>query len=215
MLIWRPVMPEKIERRTVPCEFREGDAAAPIITGHAAVFDTIADIGGFFKERVAKGAFARAVKEDDVRALFNHKEEYLLGRTTSGTLELSEDDKGLFTIIHAPDTQLVKDMVISPMKRGDLNQMSYAFQVTKEEWDETDPNYPIRTIKEVKLFDVSPVTFPAFPTTDCSVRSGLDVLNDYRATQGLRPGAQPDPIAEPMTPTSVLREQLRLAELSN
>lgn len=211
MLSWRFAMTEKIERRTVPCEYREGEAS-PMITGHAAVFDTPTDIGGFFSEVIAKGAFASAIGRDDVRALWNHDENYVLGRTPK-TLRLSEDDKGLAVEIDAPQTQLIKDMVLEPMKRGDVTQMSFAFIVTKEQWDESDPKNPLRTIQEVKLFDVSPVTYPAYPTTDCSVRSGLDVLNDYRATQGLRPGAQPDPIAEPMTPTSVLREQLRIADL--
>jgi HK97 family phage prohead protease len=199
---------DKIERRTVPCDYREGEAS-PVITGHAAVFDTPTDIGGWFKEVIAKGAFASAIGRDDVRALFNHDENYVLGRTPN-TLRLSEDDKGLAVEIDAPQTQLIKDMVLEPMKRGDLSQMSFAFQVTKEEWDESDPKYPTRTIKDVRLFDVSPVTFPAYPTTDCNVRSAESVLNDYRANQGLRPGAQPEP--EHTTPTTTLREQLRIAD---
>jgi HK97 family phage prohead protease len=180
-----------------------------VITGHAAVFDTPTDIGGWFKEVIAKGAFASAIGRDDVRALFNHDENYVLGRTPN-TLRLSEDDKGLAVEIDAPQTQLIKDMVLEPMKRGDLSQMSFAFQVTKEEWDESDPKYPTRTIKDVRLFDVSPVTFPAYPTTDCNVRSAESVLNDYRANQGARPGAQPEP--EHTTPTTTLREQLRIAD---
>jgi HK97 family phage prohead protease len=204
---------EKIERRTVPCEYREGDGTtAPVITGHAAVFDTPADIGGFFTEVIAKGAFTRAIKEgDDVRALWNHDANYVLGRTPK-TLRLSEDDKGLAFEIDAPTTQTIKDLVLEPMKRGDVSQASFAFIVTKEQWSEEDPKNPVRTILDVRLFDVSPVTFPAYNTTDSSVRSAFDVLNDYRANQGEHPGVQPEPITEPMTPTSVLREQIRIAE---
>jgi HK97 family phage prohead protease len=201
---------DRIERRTVPCEYRESDGANPMIAGHAAVFDTPTDIGGWFTEVIAKGAFKAAIKRDDVRALWNHNEDYVLGRTPK-TLRLTEDEKGLAVEIDAPQTQLIKDMVLTPMQRGDVNQMSFAFQVTKEQWDQSDPKNLVRTIQEVKLYDVSPVTFPAYPTTDASVRSGLDVLNDYRATQGQCPGALPEPIHT--TPTSVLREQLRLAEL--
>jgi HK97 family phage prohead protease len=201
---------EKIERRTVPCEYREGDGVNPMITGHAAVFDTATDIGGWFSEIIAKGAFKQAIKRDDVRALWNHDENYVLGRTPK-TLRLAEDEKGLAVEIDVPQTQLIKDMVLTPMQRGDVNQMSFAFQVTKEAWDQTDPKNLIRTIQEVKLFDVSPVTYPAYPTTDCAVRSGQDVLNDYRASKEILPVVLPEP--EHTTPTSVLREKLRLAEL--
>lgn len=146
------------------------DGAAPVLRGHAAVFNETIEIGRWFRERIAPGAFARAIGEDDVRALFNHDENWVLGRNKAKTLTLSEDAVGLAIVITPPDTQLVRDLVLTPIERGDVSQMSFGFRVRKEEWDETQ-DVPLRTLLEVELFDVSPVTFPAYPTTDIGLRS--------------------------------------------
>lgn len=146
----------------------------PRIIGHAAVFDREADIGGWFLETVAPGAFRRAIMEDDVRALFNHDPNFVLGRNRAGTLKLSEDDVGLAIDIAPPNTQFARDLVLS-IERGDISQMSFGFYVRKEEWDETGDILK-RRLLEVELFDVSPVTFPAYPQTDV----GLRTLEAYR-----------------------------------
>jgi len=154
-----------------------------VLVGHAAVFNTVVDLG-FFSEKVAPGAFKKTLADNaDVRALFNHDANHLLGRTKSGTLRLHEDDTGLATEIDMPDTTLGRDLMVS-VKRKDLDQMSFAFQTIQEEWDESDPNNPIRTLKEVKLFDVSPVTFPAYPTTDVGIggRSAESILAEHRSS---------------------------------
>ncbi|HHW13481.1 MAG TPA: hypothetical protein GXX28_00935, partial [Firmicutes bacterium] len=83
-----------IERRAFPLEVREVAAEKRTIVGHAAVFDTITDLG-WFQERVARGAFAESIRVDDVRALFNHDPNIVLGRNKAGTLRLSEDETGL------------------------------------------------------------------------------------------------------------------------
>ena len=176
----------KIEKR--------GDSNQPIISGHAAVFNQLTDIWRW-RERIAPGAFTKTLKTSDTRALFNHDSNWILGRSTSGTLKMSEDDTGLAVEISPPDTQLIRDMVITPMERGDLNQMSFAFMVTDEVWEDKKDEMPIRTIKEVDpLYDVSVVTFPAYPTTDAKIRdifsqSGIDYdsLSNmiFRAKQGL------------------------------
>jgi hypothetical protein len=178
----------KIERRA--------DSNQPIISGHAAVFNTKTDIG-WYMEQIAPGAFTETLKTSDVRGLFNHDSNFILGRSTSGTLSLAEDLTGLAVEILPPDTQLIRDMVMTPMERGDLNQMSFAFIVTDEEWEEKKGEVPIRTIKQIDpLYDVSVVTFPAYPTTDAKVRdifsqSGIDydLLSDlmYRMKQGFPP----------------------------
>jgi len=144
------------------------------MVGHAAVFNSWADIGGYFRERVAPGAFTRAVKEDDVRALFNHDANFILGRNTACTLLLEEDDTGLAIQIFPPDTQIARDLAVS-MERGDVTQMSFGFRVKKDEWD-YNTKIPERTLLEVELFDVSPVTYPAYPTTDV----GLRAIETYR-----------------------------------
>ena len=162
---------------------RRGKAGELRIVGHAAVFNTAVDIGGWFREQVAPGAFRRAIAEDDVRSLFNHDPNYILGRSKAGTLKLSEDDTGLHTITIPPDTSYARDLMVS-LERGDVNQMSFGFRVRKEQWDEGSADLPLRTLLEVELFDVSPVTFPAYPTTDVGLRdmarTGLESLEVFR-----------------------------------
>jgi HK97 family phage prohead protease len=155
----------------VRVEDNEGEA--PKIVGHAAVFNQEANIGGWFREKIAPGAFKRTLKEEDnVRGLWNHDANYVLGTTKSGTVSLSEDKQGLLSEITPPETQLIRDIVLEPMRRGDIDKMSFGFQVTAEEWrDGEDGELDLRIIKEAKLFDVSPVTFPAYEGTDVAVRS--------------------------------------------
>lgn len=166
-------MPEK-ELRTYPIrELRAaGEENTPVIAGHAAVFNELSeDLGGFF-ERIAPGAFAETIKTADVRALWNHNPDYPLGRTKANTLSLAEDEKGLAFEIQAPDTQYARDLVVS-MKRGDVDQMSFAFAVKHDQWEQVNGQV-IRTLLEVDLYDVSPVTYPAYPQTSASVRSQLE-----------------------------------------
>lgn len=172
----------KMEHRAFPLagvEVRtgEGDSEPPKIVGHAAVFNSLSEELFWFREKIEPGAFRKTIKEADVRALWNHDPNYVLGRTKSGTLKLAEDEKGLAVEIIPPDTQWARDLMES-IRRGDVDQMSFGFQVIKEEW-EGDVNNPVRVLKEVKLFDVSPVTFPAYPATDVGIRSLLSVLWGY------------------------------------
>lgn len=139
--------------------------------GHAAVFNQETEIGGWMREKIEPGAFKSSIKQDDVRALFNHDPNYVLGRSGAGTLKMSEDDTGLKVVIEPPDTQFARDLAVS-IERGDINQMSFAFQVQEEEWQLGDKKKPdLRILKKVRLFDVSPVTFPAYDGTDIAMRS--------------------------------------------
>lgn len=157
------------------------------MTGHAAVFNQLSEDLGGFREQIAPGAFAEAVAGDDVRALWNHDANHVLGRTAAKTLTLSEDARGLFVEIFPPDTQLARDLMIS-MERGDVTQMSFGFSVKPNgsNWAKDDEGRVIRTLTRVRLFDVSPVTFPAYPQTDIAVRS----LNAWRAESAPEPGLQ-------------------------
>lgn len=139
------------------------------IVGHAAVFDSPTLIGGMFREQVAKGAFIRAIREDDVRALIDHDPSLILGRKKAGTLRLQEDTIGLRVEIDPPDTQAGRDIMIS-LERGDITGMSFGFMTRKQEWDESS-NPPLRTLRDVELLDVSVVTYPAYPETDVALRS--------------------------------------------
>ncbi|BDM64546.1 prohead protease [Shewanella sp. NFH-SH190041] len=156
----------------VRMETRE-ENQAPVIIGYAAKFDTRSNNLGGFVEVIAKGAFDD-VLEDDVRALFNHDRNFVLGRVPAGTLKLSVDNVGLRYEITPPDTQTVRDLVLEPLKRGDITQSSFAFRLPSDgyRWDEGDDGVYVRTITRVsKLLDVSPVTYPAYNDTEASARA--------------------------------------------
>ena len=165
----------EIERRAFAvdglCVELRGEAKAPVLRGHAAVFNQLSqDLGGFC-EQIAAGAFAGALK-DDVRLLINH-DGLPLARTASNTLRLAEDGRGLLieAELDGEDPDVLR--LLPKMKRGDLNQMSFGFSVKPggQDWAKDDEGRVVRTLKAVRLFDVSVVTFPAYTATDVAVRS--------------------------------------------
>ena len=166
------------EVRSMPVYELRAKDDGDTIAGYAAVFNTTTDLG-YFEERIAPGAFARAIKEQqDVRALWNHDPNHVLGRTKSGTLRLSEDNVGLQIEIDPPDTQTGRDVVES-IRRGDVDQMSFAFIATKESWTERKGLLPLREIQDADLYDVSPVTYPAYQSTIVGLRSAESVYAEY------------------------------------
>ena len=155
---------------TFKIEIRAETGDSPKIKGYAAVFNQWSEDLGGFREIVKPGAFKKTIKEADVKALFNHDPNFVLGRNTSGTLALAEDSKGLAIEIDPPDTQWARDLVTS-IDRGDIDQMSFGFRTVKDKWiDEKDEQLQ-RELLEVELYDVSPVTFPAYPQTTVGIRS--------------------------------------------
>lgn len=203
----------ELERRIIPgtIEVRSGADAPDRLVGHASVFNqwtTLYESDSYrWREIVRPGAYARAIAEgQDVRALFNHDPNFVLGRTTSGTLSLAEDERGLVSEINPPASQLVRDLVLEPIRRGDVSQMSFAFvpNRTKDIREKADGILVLdrggeritvreengviledRELLDVDLFDVSPVTYPAYSGTDVAVRSQADLrLTAWRA---LRP----------------------------
>jgi len=135
-----------------------------VIEGHAAIYDSPSEDLGGFTERIQQGAFDN-VLENDVRAYFNHDPNFILGRTTSGTLRISTDDTGLKYEFDVPDTTAGRDLVVS-MQRGDITQSSFAFTVEEDSWEQVEGK-DIRTINKVKrLYDVSPVSIPAYPNAN-------------------------------------------------
>jgi HK97 family phage prohead protease len=160
-----------MERRslTAPVEFRESDDGKKMVAGHAAVFNVITDIGGMFREKIAPGAFADTIDGGDIRSLFDHNSALILGRTKSKTLRLWEDESGLRYEVDLPDTQAGRDLRVS-MDRGDIDGSSFAFRILKQSWDESG-DVPLRTIEKVELYEVGPVTFPAYPEAEVGLRS--------------------------------------------
>ena len=115
-----------------------------MIIGQAAVFDSLSEDLGGFRERIAPGAFAATIAEDDIRALFSHSSDQVLGRNRAGTLKLAEDDTGLSVRIEPPDTNAARDLV-TLIERGDVSGMSIGFQTLIDEWNMEDGE-PVRTL---------------------------------------------------------------------
>lgn len=178
-------MVDRIERRFLPLEGASlrADAEGRRLAGYAAVFNVEAIIMGAWREEVAPGAFAKTIFEHDIRALWNHDPNIVLGRNKAGTLRLTEDGHGLNSEIEPPDNEWGRP-VFDAVKRGDVTGMSIAFRAIKQEWTrppEGSLELPKRTLREAKLYDVSPVTFPAFEATSISTRSvelGLEAAEE-------------------------------------
>ena len=178
MGIWDKKYNNSMEKRLFNIETRMEEGETMNVVGHASVYNTMSEDLGGFREIIAPGAFDN-VLENDVRALINHDGNLILARTTSGTLKLSTDEKGLKYEFDMPETSYGKDLAIS-MKRGDVTQSSFAFTVENDNW-ETKDGMDVRTITKVKrLFDVSPVTYPAYPDADDLViaQRGLSVYKE-------------------------------------
>jgi HK97 family phage prohead protease len=162
----REVRIGKVELRTVD--------GKPQIAGYAAVFNSLSEDLGGFREIIAPGAFTDSLKtQPDVKALVNHDPSLILGRSTAGTLRMSEDAKGLAVVIDPPANTIGQNTVES-LRRGDMDQMSFAFYTLEDAWDMKKAPHT-RTLLKAELIDVSVVTYPAYPETSVALRS-LDKL---------------------------------------
>lgn len=159
-----------MERRLIDAqmEVRAADGEPLRMVGYAAVFNQWSEDLGGFRERIAPGAFKRTL-EGDVRALWNHDPSFVLGRTLNGTLKLEEDARGLRVEI-APPVGGIYDGFVDNVRRGDVNQMSFAFSVVKDDRQRDEKGNQVRILQEVRLHEVSPVSFPAYPTTEVGLR---------------------------------------------
>jgi HK97 family phage prohead protease len=165
-----------MELRTItePINVESREAETPIISGYAAVFNTRVSIGGLFDESVDRRAFNRVLTEkQDVKALFDHNSSFVLGRTANGTLTLSVDQHGLKDEIRVNDKVSYARDLIENIRRHDIFGQSFSFKVSRERWDFTSdegkPNH--RIILEIeRLYDVGPVTYPAYETTSIAAR---------------------------------------------
>lgn len=165
------------QRESVLSVEARSDADGTVLAGYAALFNSASEEMWGFREEIAPGAFSRTLSEGaDVRALVDHDPSKILGRTTSKTLTLEEDDRGLKVFIDPPDTTIGRDVVES-VRRGDLSQMSFAFRVQAEEWRDEQSEMPKRVLKEVDLFDVSVVTYPAYKDTTVGLRGFVGAID--------------------------------------
>lgn len=149
-------------------ELRSSDDGAKTVRGYAAKFNTISEDFGGFVERIAPGFFDEVLTHD-VRALFNHDPNLILARSGK-TLRLGVDLTGLWYEYTDPETSYSRDLVIS-ISRGDVDQSSFAFTVKEDKWEKVDGQHTRTLIRAGRLLDVSPVTYPAYPDTEASMRA--------------------------------------------
>jgi len=173
---------KKKETRAIKAELRvsRADDKPPVIAGYAAVFDKWSEDLGFFREKIAPGAFKAALKTSDVRALINHDPNQIVGRV-GVNLTLKEDDQGLHMELAEPPQGSTRfDQLVRDIESGLITQQSFGFVVKTDQWDEDRKTGTVsRTIIEVDdLLDVSPVTYPAYPDTSVALRG----LEEHRKT---------------------------------
>ena len=163
------------DRRFAAPEVRADEDGGVSMSGYATVYGFPYDVAGGperggWSEVIVEGACAKSVVErDDVRLLVNH-EGLPLARTAAKTLTLASDAVGLRCDASLDRSSPLVASVLSAMERGDLDEMSFAFRVIRQEWD---ADYLERRIIEVQLFDVSLVTYPANPATVAQVRDDV------------------------------------------
>lgn len=158
----------------VKVELREGtdDAQTSTIEGYALKFNKQTNIGDWFREEILPGAADNCLN-DDVRCLFNHNPDFVLARSNQGkgTLSLSVDEVGLKYRYETPDVSYAKDLEEN-IRLGNVSQSSFGFTIDEQKWIERDGELPLRQITKFKrLYDVSPVTYPAYQDTSVAKRS--------------------------------------------
>ncbi len=174
------------------------------IVGYAAVFNSLSEpIAGQFRERILPGAFRNVGSTEDIISAINHDDSKILGRRSAGNLELTVTKRGLRYSITPPDTSYVRDLVEN-IKAGNVAGSSFEFRVHEkgEAWVQDEDGEPIRELRAIDVFEVGPVTRPAYPSTDVAVRS----FEAWKSANEEQPA--------PQTPTDVLRDKLSLTEAS-
>lgn len=162
-----------------------GTKAGKQLVGYAAVYNKLSEELGGFREFIRPGAFTRCMQAGaDVRALINHNPDLLIGRTRSGTLRLRDTVQALRVECDLPDTNWARDYAAS-IQRGDMSGMSFGFVTRSDDWSEQaidGQRCLVRELVHVDLFDVSAVTYPAYPDTEVGLRSLEDWLRNQNHT---------------------------------
>lgn len=175
-------MRDKRQTREIAADLktRSEEGGEPVIEGYFAVFNDIYEMFPGATETIAPGTFTKTIS-DDIRALINHDTTLVLGRTAAHTLELSQDERGLFGRIQINPNDTDAMNLYARVKRGDVSQCSIGFEITEEDTEYRDDGSVHWTIKEVKLYEVSCCTFPAYENTGISARK-----RDLEALQAKR-----------------------------
>ncbi|WP_155591863.1 HK97 family phage prohead protease [Lysinibacillus cavernae] len=178
-------MKETRNLTTNEIDLREESEGKRTISGYAVKWEMKSHTMGYwrrFKEQFKRGSFTDSLTIDDQLALWSHDTSKVLGRTKNGTLRLYEDEIGLRFELELPNTTLGND-AYETIRRGDVEGVSFAFQMQKEEWDENDIDNIIRTISKAKLIEVSPVAFPAYPDSEVQARSHDPYKEHFKSKQ--------------------------------
>lgn len=168
-----------------PIKIERSESETKII-GHAAIFNQLSQKLGYFREIIRPGFFKNALDNPDrILGLFNHDDNIVIGERNAKTLELTETSHGLKYAISVASTQTIKDLVLSPIERKEIVGASFGFSLNEDgyRWEESDDyDEMIRVLLQggcAKLYDVGPVTFPAYTQTDTSVAArSLKVFNE-------------------------------------
>lgn len=162
---------EKRQMKTLSTEFKTRDDGGNLsIEGYFAVFDSVYEIAQGMTESIAQGAFDNTIS-DDIRCLINHDTTLVLGRTKAGTLQLRTDTHGLWGHVDINPKDVDAMNLYNRVQRGDVDQCSFGFDIINEETDFREDGSIHWTIKEVKLYEVSPCTFPAYEETNIAART--------------------------------------------
>jgi len=209
------------EGRPIELRVASNDDGEPTrIQGYVALYNRWSPVYGRFRERIAPGFFDEALsRKADIRLLFNHNPDYLLGRTRSGTLTLRSDEVGLWAEAPVPTGEFLRGLVVEPMKRRDLSGASFSFTLPPEggqEWRKAEDGVWERTLTQAgEVLDVGPVTFPFYPETEVGVRA--EVRSQLQSAFDAFAAAHPElvePPAEPETKATdwdLIRKRTELA----
>lgn len=167
----------RILENDVEWRVKENEDGSVTLIGHAIVFDSMSiPIAKQFREIVRRGAITRTINDGhQIKSYWNHNVDYVLGSRGAGTMRVAEDDKGLLVEIDAPNTQTVNDLVITPIRRGDVDQMSFAFDVNGQNGQKWTARgaapYDLRELLDIDVHDACPVASACYTQTDVDLRS--------------------------------------------
>jgi HK97 family phage prohead protease len=167
--------------------FETREDGQEVVVGYGSIWNSRSENLGGFYEYISPDAISQeTIEKSDVRALINHNPDLVLARSTAGNLSLSVDEKGLRYEFSIPETSYGKDLAIN-MKNGNINQSSFAFTVGADEWSTDEDGNDIRTITSIeKLYDVSPVTYPAYSQAESDLVVAQRALAMYKENKEIK-----------------------------